>query len=278
MNAAIQYTALTRYASRIVRAMAGILLIATSVHAAQATPQKNAGAIEIVVNANRAKLMVEKIAKDYLYIGNKVATRPASAEMKASIKKMKKFQAFFANSINDPKIKNLLEFAGMAHESLMEGLKQPYTTDNALVVLDNAEMLTEGMAHIANLKMKELGDIPFVKAAGANPMIEAIAKYYMAYQAGIHDENTVAIMNETVDNFGKQIEWRVKYPDNTVAMNQIMAKIQRQWKIVQKFYKSIEEGGLPFIVYKTTLAIDKQLMEYNKEFLKIEKAKTKAKK
>ncbi len=236
----------------------------------------HAGSVDLVVQANKAMVMSEKIGKDYLYIGNKIATRAASMELKKALAGLQKNYAYLEKSINHPETKNLLTFVNMSYESLQEAIKQPYTLDNAQMVLDYTTMVTEGMAHIADLEKGKMKSDAFAKLAGANPLIEAVAKYYMAYQAGIKDDNTVAIMKETVEKVDKHIQWRTNYPKNNVSMNQIMTKVQRLWKVVKKFYLNIDEGGLPFIVYKTADDIGKNLMIYNTMFIKIQKERAKA--
>ena len=84
-----------------------------------------------------SRVMIQKVAKDYLYIGNDVAVTKARKEMAAALKSFEEKQKKLAQSLNDPKIKNLMMFIEMNVEEIRETLKQPYSLDNAAVIIDD---------------------------------------------------------------------------------------------------------------------------------------------
>ena len=62
--------------------------------------------------------------------------------------------------INDPEIKNLLEFVKMSLDELEGIVKQPFSIDNAQLVLDLGESMLEGSQYVVDslktaLKIKE---------------------------------------------------------------------------------------------------------------------------
>lgn len=217
--------------------------------------------LEVVFAAMRSRVFIQKVAKDYLYIGNDIATTQAQKEMATALKKFDKQQEMLSNAFTDPKMKNLMMFIAMNVDETKEILKQPYSLDAAQEIIDLAEAISEGNQKIAKyLRGKLSKQYPVGK--GQRYMIAQVAKYYMAYEAGIKDANTVRHMKKTVANLDVLLEETKAYPKNTVKMNQILNKIDRLWQIVKQFYVDIEEGGLPVIVFQTSNKIDKELIAY----------------
>jgi hypothetical protein len=221
-----------------------------------------------------SRVMIQKVAKDYLYIGNEVAVTQARKEMSASFKTFDAKQKKLADSLNDPKIKNLMMFIQMNVDEIRDTIKQPYSLDNAAVVVDLAEAISEGELKIADILKKKLtGKTPTFM--GQRYDITQIAKYYIAYQGGLKDDVTVRQMNQSVTRLQRVSKEMAAYPENTPEMNRIMNRIEKQWRIVHQFYLDIEEGGLPLIVYQTTSSIEKQLHRYAKALIKLKAQKGK---
>ncbi|MDQ7084151.1 MAG: hypothetical protein Q9M36_04115 [Sulfurovum sp.] len=88
---------------------------------------------------------------------------------------------------------------------------------------------------------------------------QRIAKYYIAYQIGIKDKNTIVQMNSAVEMFRSSHNQLMANQSNTPQINKHLNSIDRLWKIVYKFYLNIEKGGLPLIVFNTTDNITKKM-------------------
>ncbi len=239
------------------------ILVTTQAIQAESTLEETKAKLKLARAAYACGLMSERMTKDYLYIGNKVGIRQAKKEAENAIKTFGKKFKVLDESINDPKSKNLLVFMQMSFDELKDTIAQPYSLDNAQIALDLSATILEGARFIAeNLKQSvNFSDKNVVN--GMRTYFESIAKYYMAYQAGIKDDNTVRLMHETVKTAGDTIESLANDSRNTVAMNQKMNKIKRLWSVVYKFYLDIDKGGLPFIVYKTTKDLDKSIKSYS---------------
>ena len=111
-----------------------------------------------------------------------------------------------------------------------------------------------------------------VDMAGKQRMLsQRIAKYYISYQAGIKDKNSVIQMNEAVAEFSKAHKRLMANRTNSAAINAELKKVDKLWKIVYKFYMNIEKGGLPVIVYKTTDDIMKKMNSITKMYVKLNK-------
>lgn len=249
--------------------LAGLMNV-SAVEAAPANQQSVSNDAEIlpmVYAAMRSRVFIQEVAKAYLYAGNDIATTQAQKEMKTALKKFDAQQKKLASAFTDPKIKNLMTFIQMNIDEIKSTLKEPYSLDNAQVVIDLAEAISEGEKKIAMTLRKKLSkDYPSGK--GQRYLINQIAKYYMAYQAGIKDQNTIRQMHKTVKRFDELMKEMKAYPNNTVKMNQILNQMDKLWKVVRQFYLDIDEGGLPLIVYQTTSKLDKKQIEYAQTLLK----------
>jgi len=223
--------------------------------------------VKLVRTAMQERVLVQKIAKGYLYTGNNVAATKAEKEMHAAVVAFdKKYQTLDA-SINDDKIKNLLLFIQSNEEEMVDILKEPYSLENAQELIDLAETIAEGERSVAvNLAKRLKGKKPMLQ--GQRYYLAQVAKYYIAYTSGIKDKNTVKNMKKVVKRLGELIEKMKSNSGNTPKMNQIMGKIEKQWKIVHKFYLDIEDADLPLIVYDTTRKMDKYMKKYFDEMAK----------
>jgi hypothetical protein len=210
---------------------------------------------ELLNVAGKQRMLSQRIAKDYLYIGRDVAVDKASKQLKRSLSSFKKSQHYLEKAINDPEIKNLIAFVNMSEDELEATAKKPFSLDNAQLVLDLSESMLEGSQYIVDSlknKVKAKGT-NIVAVSGKQRMLaQRIAKYYIAYQSGIKDKNTVDQMRATVKLFDAHNIKLINNANNTPAISSKLKKINMLWKIVYKFYLNIEKGGLPFIVFTST--------------------------
>ena len=102
-------------------------------------------------------------------------------------------------------------------------------------------------------------------------LAQRIAKYYIAYQSGIKDENTVNSMKSTIKQFSENLDMLLKNRHNNSKINKKLRDIDKLWKIVHKFYDNIEKGGLPLIVFNTTDKITKKMDEVTKLYIQKDK-------
>ncbi|MFT7824037.1 MAG: type IV pili methyl-accepting chemotaxis transducer N-terminal domain-containing protein, partial [Sulfurimonas sp.] len=208
------------------------------------------------------------------YVGNKVAVSNAKRQLQASFKEFKAAHKKLTNSINNEEVKNLLSFVQMSMEDFEVMINEPFSTDNAQLVLDLSESLLEGSQYVVrslreflNIKASKIVDI-----SGRQRMLsQRIAKYYIAYQSGIRDKNTVDQMHATVQLFEESHTLLMSNKENTPEVNRKLNEIDKLWKIVNKFYLNIEKGGLPHIVFSTTDKITGKMNEVTKLYVEIYK-------
>ena len=241
--------------------IAGVFLITTPIFAAQ--HKITTGNLTEVINiAGKQRMLSQRIAKDYLYIGKKVAVDKATRQFEKSLSAFNKSQKYLKKAINDPEVKNLIAFVNMSAKELEATAKKPFSLDNAQLVLDLSESMLEGSQYIVDsLKSaaKIKGESSAIIAARQRMLAQRIAKYYIAYQFGIKDKNTVEQMKATVKLFDTNNKKLLNNVNNTATISKKLKKINLLWKIVYKFYLNIEKGGLPFIVFTSTDDITKKM-------------------
>lgn len=233
-----------------------------------------ADTIKLIDIAGRQRMLSQRMAKDYMYVGNKVAVNKASKQLKTSQKEFLEAHNKLVNSINNEEIKNLLAFVQMSSEDFEVMAKESFDTDNAQLILDLSESMLEGSQYVVS-SLREALNIKaskIVDDSGRQRMLsQRIAKYYIAYQSGIQDKNTVDQMKAAVKLFSESHEILMTNATNTPEINRKLNEIDKLWKIVYKFYLNIEKGGLPLIVFSTTDKITTKMNEVTKLYVEIYK-------
>lgn len=221
-----------------------------------------ADTVKLIDMAGKQRMLSQRIAKDYLYAGKKIAPAKANKQLKNSLTELIEAHKVLVKSINDPDIKNLLAFVEMSTEDFEATANEAFTIDNAQLVIDLSESMLEGSQYVVD-SLKEtvkIQESKIVGQAGKQRMLaQRIAKYYIAYQAGIKDKNTIDQMKAAVATFSESHAALMANAANTPEINRKLNEIDRLWKIVYKFYLNIEKGGLPLIVFNTTDNITKKM-------------------
>lgn len=241
---------------------------------AQETEMSNNKKIELINIAAQQRMLSQRIAKDYLYIHKNIAMNKTQKELKVSLDSFFKAHDFLVKSINDEEIHNLLDFVELSSNDFNQTIHEPFSLDNAQLVLDLSESMLEGGQYIVDsLKSSvKIEESKIIEVAGKQRMLsQRIAKYYIAYQSGIKDENTVKSMKRTVIEFSQNLEILINNKNNPPLVNKKINEVNKLWKIVHKFYNNIEKGGLPLIVFNTTDKITKKMNDITQIYLSMQK-------
>jgi hypothetical protein len=248
---------------------ASVLLMSGTVNAQEVPKQEVetkraviADIVKLIDVAGKQRMLSQRIAKDYLYSGKKVAVSKAKKQMEKSLNELVTAHKVLVDSINDPEIKNLLSFVELSIEDFKATANEPFNLDNAQLIIDLSESMLEGSQYVVDslkekVKVKESAIIG--KSGKQRMLAQRIAKYYIAYQAGIKDKNTIDQMKAAVAAFSDAHKALMANTSNTPEINRQLNEIDRLWKIVYKFYLNIEKGGLPLIVFNTTDDITKKM-------------------
>ncbi|SFV54672.1 Nitric oxide-responding transcriptional regulator Dnr (Crp/Fnr family) [hydrothermal vent metagenome] len=229
-------------------------------------------AVELIDMAGKQRVLSQMIAKDYLYKGADVAVNKSSKQLAKTLKESLYIQQKLKESISDPRIVNLISFVEMNFQDISAKTKEKFNTDNAQYVLDLSESMLEGNEYIMTSLQKSSGakTSKLIDMSARQAMLsQRIAKYYIAYQLGIKDDNTIKQMNKAVEAFSKAHKLLMSNKTNTPELNAKLKKIDRLWSVVYKFYLDIEMGGLPLIVYNTTDEITKNMNEITSLYVKL---------
>jgi hypothetical protein len=252
-----------------------IILLLTSI-ALLAKDKKDNGQIKLINIAAKQRMLSQRIAKDYLYMHKNIASNKTKKELNNSLVNFFEAHSKLLSSIKSEDIHNLLEFVELSSNDLNETIHQKFNLDNAQLVLDLSESMLEGSQYIVD-SLKNASKhkkSAIVELAGRQRMLsQRIAKYYIAYQIGIKDENTVRSMKQAVVAFNENLTVLRKNKNNTAIINKELNEVNKLWKIVHKFYNNIERGGLPLIVFNTTNKITKKMDTVTKLYLGIKNKK-----
>jgi len=212
--------------------------------------------------AGKQRMLSQRIAKNYFYIGKGVSSAKATKQLKSSLNAFETNLNKIKNSVSDEEIQNMISFIEMSKEDFYMITSEKYNTDNGALALDLSESMLEGSQFVVDAikKLSKTQASSIVAISGRQRMLsQRIAKYYISYQSGIKDKNSIEQMNEAVNQFSETHSILLANKANTAQINEELKKIDRLWKIVYKFYLKIEKGGLPVIVYNTTDQIMKRM-------------------
>ncbi len=250
-------------------AVVAVLLLSSSAFAS--SRYTNA---ELLNMAAKQRMLSQRLAKNYFYIGMGVNVNKAAKQLKESADKFNKTQRILAKSINNDDTQNMIIFVDMSNEEFAEISVESYSLDNGALILDLSETMLEGSQYVVDAlkKATKKQTATIVDLAGNQRMLsQRIAKYYISYQAGIKDKNSIVQMKNAVREFTEANNQLIANKRNSAEINKELKKVQRLWKIVYKFYNNIEKGGLPIIVYKTTDDIMNRMDKVTKMYVELYK-------
>ena len=240
---------------RILLVCTAALLFAGSAFAGKPASSGDENLAKLIDIAGKQRMLSQKIAKAYFFYGKGIRPDKTRKQLLDSIREFDRNFEFIKKSTHNPAVQDMLAFINMAKDELSQLVKQPYNKENASLVLDYSETLLEGSQDIVSRLEEEskLKKEAIVDLAGRQRMLtQRIAKYYIAYQAGFHDHNTVEQLNTAVREFEQAHAALVKAKRNTPQIKAELEKVEKLWRVVAKFYKDVERGGLPVIVLATT--------------------------
>ncbi len=221
-----------------------------------------AAADNIVDIAGKQRMLTQRMAKDYFYAGRGINKSNALKQLKASLVEFKTAQQRLGGEIKDEEIRNLIAFVDMSLQEFEALSNEAYSVENGTIMLDLSESMLEGSDYVVKALTENQKSNVIVDISGKTRMLsQRIAKYYIAYQAGVKDDNTIIQMKETVKEFDNILKQLMSYEQNTPQITAELGEVDKMWKIVYKFYLNIEKGGLPKIVFSTTDSITAKMNE-----------------
>jgi hypothetical protein len=229
------------------------LLAGTSMAKTGGTEKQNLA--KLVDIAGKQRMLSQKIAKAYFFYGQGIRPDKTRKQLLDSINEFDRNYEVIRKAVDNQGVQDMLVYIKMAKDELATLAKQPYNKENASLVLDYSETMLEGSQDIVSRleEMSKLKKEAIVNLAGRQRMLtQRIAKYYIAYQAGFRDHNTVEQLKAAVAEFEEAHAALRKARQNTAEIKAELTKVEKLWNVVAKFYKDVERGGLPVIVLATT--------------------------
>ncbi len=227
-----------------------LLIVAPGTYAA-----KNENVGEIINMAGKQRMLSQKLAKAYLFLGQGVRVEKARLQLTQAMSEFDSNHRTLKSKVSDKNIQEMLTFIDLSKDEYSQLLKAPYSKENASIVLDLSSVLLEGSEDIVK-RLKSLRGIKntsVVDTAGRQRMLtQQIAKFYIAYQAGFRDYNTVRQLTAAVKSFQEAHQKLITEKINSAKIRAKLLKVGKLWKVVEKFYRNVEQGGLPVIVFVTS--------------------------
>ena len=239
-----------------------IFILSTSLSADSGIFKKSKSEVrlKLIDIAGKQRMLSQRVAKNYFYIANGLNTIKAKKQLKRSLVDFEKTQKRLDSAIDNREIRNLIYFVDMSLDEFKVIIQEKYSLDNGVIVLDLSESMLEGSDYIVQALSKGYKANHIVNISGKLRMLsQRIAKYYMVYQNGIKDDNTIIQMQESVKEFDKILKELIAYRGNTAKISSELKSVAQMWEVVNKFYLNIKRGGLPKIVYLTTDKITEKM-------------------
>lgn len=218
--------------------------------------------LELINLADRQLTRTQRFAKNYFYIHKGIRIARSKKEQQKSLAKFSATLDILRQSIADDRIQNMIAFIEMSRDDFLATASEPFSLDNAILIVDLSESMLEGSQSILDSLKKGQGktESRLVTKAGTQRLLsQRIAKYYIAYQAGVRDENSLVQMKDSVNEFDTVHKTLMENKTNTAEIQAELNGVDKLWKTVYKFYLDIDEGGLPVIVNVTTEDIRKKM-------------------
>lgn len=209
---------------------------------------------ELINKAGKQRMLSQRIAKDYFYVGLKLQESRARAQLDESLAEFQKNHADLKQQISDRGIRDMLTFVDLSLEEFLKVAKKTYTSDNGALMLDLSEAMLEASQNVVEqLEAKsKLKTAEAVNIAGRQRMLsQRVAKYYIAHKAGFQDPNTVQQLQKSVKDFESALRWLKEQPKNTPQLQTELANVDQLWETFRKIYVDVTNNNLPLIVFVT---------------------------
>jgi len=222
--------------------------------------------------AGKQRMLSQRIAKAYFFLGENVRPDKARKQLKASLDMFNKHHNQLKKEIKDQDIQELFAFIDIALTDYSNLVNKPYDRNNGSEVLDLSETLLEVCQSVV-VKLEQASKLKkakLVNISGRQRMLsQRIAKYYVAYQAGFRDPNSVQQLQKAVKEFETAMKILSGSSQNIPEITSALSKVGSLWKVVRKFFLDLKKGGLPVTVFATTDSIMKEMNRITNMYEKV---------
>ncbi len=209
---------------------------------------------DLMNRAGMQRMLSQRIAKAYLYNGQGISQKEASHQLNIAVTRFE-YNHGSLKKINDSAMQELLSVVDSVFSSYKSLVTKPYKKENSATVLELSEQLLQASQNVV-LKLEELSGAKIdniINISGRQRMLsQRIAKYYIAYQAGFQDENSVQQLETAVSEFQSALKTLQAEKRNTERIKLLLEKMQTLWGRVSPYFLKIREKGNPSLVLTST--------------------------
>ncbi len=204
--------------------------------------------------SGRQRMLSQRIAKAYLYHGLGISKRNTRIQLQMSITMFETGHAKL-KKVEDSEVQDMLSFIEIIFAEYKEVVTKPYSKENAVLVLELSERLLTNSHQVVLLLEGISGQYidKIINISGRQRMLsQRVSKYYIAYQAGFQDEETLGKLKTAVSEFESALDQLRSEKRNTKTINMLLNKMKKRWEQIKPYFLRAKKGGLVLMVLNNT--------------------------